>query len=130
MHGHSPCGQLIGTRIRKVDWEGLALELEYDARPEFCNRIGTVAGAMLAAMLDSATGLVAMVVLPEEQFAVHTELRVSYHRPARPGRLTARARVLEQEGRTVRTRADLAGEDGVVVAAGEATLRAIRKPVG
>ena len=93
LHGHSPYGELIGTTILSADAEGKAIEVAYEAREEFTNRIGTISGGMLSAMLDSVTGLAALVALPEELTAAHTTLRVEYLRPVRPGRLTGRARV-------------------------------------
>ena len=103
------------------------VEISYEAGPEFTNRIGTLAGGMLSGMLDSATGLAALVTLPEELVVVHTSLRVEYLHPARPGRLAARGRVLERGERDVRTAAELLDADGVVVARGEATLRVLRR---
>jgi len=127
LHGHSPYGELIGTTILSADAEGKAIEVAYDAREEFTNRIGTVSGGMLSAMLDSVTGLAALVALPEELTAAHTTLRVEYLRPVRPGRLTGRARVLELGEREIQSQGELIDGDGTTVARGEATLRILRK---
>ncbi len=127
LHGHSPCGELIGTTILSADAEGKAIEVAYEAREEFTNRIGTVSGGMLSAMLDSVTGLAALVALPEELTAAHTTLRVEYLRPVRPGRLTGRARVLELGEREIQSQGELIDGDGTTVARGEATLRILRK---
>ncbi len=127
LHGHSPYGELIGTTILSADAEGKAIEVAYEAREEFTNRIGTVSGGMLSAMLDSVTGLAALVALPEELTAAHTTLRVEYLRPVRPGRLTGRARVLELGEREIQSQGELIDGDGTTVARGEATLRILRK---
>ena len=127
LHGHSPSGELIGTRILSADAEGKAIEVAYEAREEFTNRIGTVSGGMLSAMLDSVTGLAALVALPEELTAAHTTLRVEYLRPVRPGRLTGRARVLELGEREIQSQGELIDGDGTTIARGEATLRILRK---
>ncbi len=127
MHGHSAYGELVDTRISAIDWEAKTLEVTYTARADFLNRIGTVAGGMLAAMLDSATGLVAIVGLPEERVAVHTHLEVRYRRPAQPGRLAARARVVEQTEREVHSQAELLDAEGQTVATAEARLRIVPK---
>jgi len=127
LHGHSPYGELIGTTILSADAEGKAIEVAYEAREEFTNRIGTISGGMLSAMLDSVTGLAALVALPEELTAAHTTLRVEYLRPVRPGRLTGRARVLELGEREIQSQGELIDGEGTTVARGEATLRILRK---
>ncbi len=127
LHGHSPYGELIGTTIVSADAEGKAIEVAYEAREEFTNRIGTVSGGMLSAMLDSVTGLAALIALSEDLTAAHTTLRVEYLRPVRPGRLSGRARVVEHGDREIRSQGELIDGDGMTVARGEATLRILRK---
>ncbi len=127
LHGHSPYGELIGTTILSADAEGKAIEVAYEAREEFTNRIGTVSGGMLSAMLDSVTGLAALIALSEDMTAAHTTLRVEYLRPVRPGRLTGRARVLELGERKIQSQGELIDGDGTTVARAEATLRILRK---
>ena len=127
LHGHSPYGELIGTTILSADAEDKAIEVAYEAREEFTNRIGTVSGGMLSAMLDSVTGLAALIALSEDLTAAHTTLRVEYLRPVRPGRLSGRARVVEHGDREIRSQGELIDGDGMTVARGEATLRILRK---
>ncbi len=127
LHGHSPYGELVGTTVLSADVDGKAIEVGYEARHEFTNRIGTISGGMLSAMLDSVTGLAALVALPEELTAVHTSLKVEYLRPVRPSRLTGRARVVEHVDRDIRSEGELLDAEGTIVARGEATLRVLRK---
>ena len=127
LHGHSPYGELIGTTILSADAEDKAIEVAYEAQKEFTNRIGTVSGGMLSAMLDSVTGLAALIALSEDMTAAHTTLRVEYLRPVRPGRLSGRARVVEHGDREIRSQGELIDGDGMTVARGEATLRILRK---
>ena len=117
----------MGTTIVKADAEAKAIEVDYEARQEFTNRIGTVSGGMLSAMLDSVTGLAALVALPDELTAAHTTLRIEYLRPVRPGRLRGRARVVEHVDRDIRSQGELLDAEGTTVARGEATLRVLRK---
>jgi uncharacterized protein (TIGR00369 family) len=126
LNRHSRYGELVGRRIRGVDAEGNAIEVTYEAREEFTNRRGTISGGMLAAMLDSVTGLAALVALPEELAAVHTALRVEYLRAARPGRITGRGQVVEQRDRLIRSQGELTDDDGTTIARAEATLRVFR----
>ncbi|MDG2307800.1 MAG: PaaI family thioesterase, partial [Candidatus Binatia bacterium] len=103
----SSFGKLIGTSVVRTDPGLREIEVRYEAQPEFTNRIGTIAGGMLSAMLDSSTGLAALAVLPEGTFVMHTSLQVEYLKPASPGVLTATARALEQTDRDVQTESEL-----------------------
>lgn len=127
LHGQSPYAELVGTTIVEADANNRTIEVTYQAREEFTNRMGTVSGGMLSAMLDSVTGLAALVALPDEMTAVHTRLRVEYLRPSRPGRLIGRARVVESGDRDIQSRGELIDANGTIVARGEATLRILRK---
>ncbi len=127
-HTHSPYGQLVGTRVVHADRERGTIEIEYETKPEFTNRIGTVAGGMIAGLLDSVTGLVANGGLPRGEFAVHTSLSVRYHSPASPGRVSGRGEVVSVSGRDIESRGELFDEQGTRLASAEATLRVIRNP--
>jgi len=127
LKGSSAYGELLGRTILGADPDAMTIEVAYEARDDFTNRIGSVAGGMLSAMLDSLTGLAALVALPEDRAAVHATLTVEYLRPARPGRLIGRGRVVEQEDRDIRSEGELLDADGNVVARARATLRVIRK---
>jgi len=124
---HSPYSELIGRTIVSTDPEGKAIEVSYEAREQFTNRMGTVSGGMLSAMLDSVTGLAALIALPEGLTAVHTTLRVEYLRSVRPGRLTGQARVISTGDRDIQSQGELIDTSGTTVARGPATLRILRK---
>jgi len=127
LQGNSPYAKLVGTTILHADGNGKSVEVGYEAQEGFTNRMGTVSGGMLSAMLDSVTGLAALVALPEELTAVHTTLKVEYLRPVQPGWLTGRARVVEQTDRDIRSHGELLDTEGTIVVRGEATLRILRK---
>ncbi len=127
LNRQSPFGKLIGTNVTRTDPTRREIEVRYEAKPDFTNRIGTLAGGMISAMLDSSTGLAALAVQPEHTFVVHTSLEVQYLKPASCGVLTATARVIEQTDREVQTKSELRDADGVVVARGRATLRILRR---
>jgi uncharacterized protein (TIGR00369 family) len=128
MEHNSPYGDLVGTKILRIDRDRRAIDVEYLAHREFTNRIGTVAGAMIAGLLDSVTGLIANAGLPENLVAVPKSLRVEYHRPAAPGRLTGRGRVVDQSGRDIRSRGELFDDAGNRLATAAATLRVVPRP--
>ena len=121
-------GELVGSNVLNVDPERRTLEVEYAVHEGFTNPIGTIAGAMIAGLLDSVTGLVANAHLPDDRVAVHRTLSVEYLRRGIPGRWTGRGEVLEETGREIRSRGTLFDEDGQRVATGVATLRSIAWP--
>ncbi len=120
---HSPFGEWLGTSVVRTDAERREIEVHYQARAEATNRIGTLAGGALAAMLDSLTGLAALSALPDRGFAVHTALEIDYLRPASVGVIRGFGRVLELAEHTVRSEGELRDAEDRVVARGRATLR-------
>lgn len=125
---HSPYGELVGTEILNADLSSRTIEVSYQAHAGFSNRIGTVSGAMIAGLLDSVTGLVANQGLPADCFAVHKSMRIEYLRPAEPGRLIGRGRVLEADDRLIRSGGELYDGQDQLVASAEATLRILSRP--
>lgn len=99
------------------------IEVAFTATEAFLNPVGVVQGGFLAAMLDDTLGPALVATLGPGQFAPTTDLHVQFLRPARPGRLVGRGRIVRR-GREV---AFLAGEllDGAgdVVATAVATAR-------
>src|SRR5262249_40997938 len=107
----------------ELDPEHGTIEVAFQASAQFANPVGVVQGGFLAAMLDDTMGPALVATLAEDQFAPTLDLHVQFLRPARPGRLVGRGRVV-QRGREV---CFLAGElldpDGRLVATAAATAR-------
>ena len=107
-------------------WKALSIEpghvrVQYTAREEFYNPMGSVQGGFLAAMLDDAMGPAAFTLLEEGQFAPTVELKVNFLRPARAGTLIAEGRVVHRARRVVFMEGTLGTEDGTIVATATAT---------
>ncbi len=113
----------LGWELVAVDPEAGTIEVAFAATDAFLNPVGVVQGGFLAAMLDDTLGPALVATLGPGQFAPTTDLHVQFLRPARPGRLVGRGRVVRR-GRDV---AFLAGElvdgDGNVVAVATATAQ-------
>lgn len=121
--GKPPCAQLLG-------WEAISIEpgrvrVEFRAGESFCNPQGNIQGGFLAAMLDDAMGPAAFTLLDEGQVAPTLEMKVSFLRPARPGRLTGEGRVVQKSRGVVFLEGHLVAEDGTVVATATATARVL-----
>jgi uncharacterized protein (TIGR00369 family) len=122
-----PGAQLLGREWLGFDETGQIGLIRFEARSSFTNRHGTVQGGFLAAMLDSATGIRALAALQPELTAITISLNTRFLKPAYPGTITAKARVVEQTEREIVVDADLVDAQGVTVASGTARLRVLRK---
>jgi len=118
-----PAATLLGWELVAVDPEAGTIEVAFSASEQFLNPAGVIQGGFLAAMLDDTLGPALVATLGPGRFAPTTDLHVQFLRPARPGRLTGRGRIVRR-GRDV---AFLAGEllddSGQVVAAAVATAQ-------
>ena len=128
--GHSRFGSWLGTEVLAVDAGERTVEVRYQPRDEATNRFGTLAGGVLAAMLDSLTGLTALAALAEGAAAVHRALSVDYLRPAALGPIRGVGRALEQTERTISCEGELFGPDGALVARARAELRVVSPRTG
>jgi uncharacterized protein (TIGR00369 family) len=90
-----PAAQFLGVEPLEVRAESGFARMAFTAPPEFCNYMGVVHGGFLAAMLDDVMA-VAAVAQYEFRRAVPTlAMKVSYLRPARPGRLVGEGQVVK-----------------------------------
>src|ERR1700733_8959713 len=89
---------------------------------------GTIEVAFAAAMLDDTMGPALVATLGPGQFAPTTDLHVQFLRPARPGRLIGRGRVVRRGKDVAFLAGELADDSGQIVAVGTATaqIRAMR----
>jgi uncharacterized protein (TIGR00369 family) len=122
-----PGAVLLGREWLGLDEAGDIGTIRFLAQPSFTNRHGTIQGGFLAAMLDSATGVRAIAALDASSTAVTVSLDTRFLKPARPGVLTARAKVSEQSKRDIVVSAELSDAAGVIVASAVARLRIIAK---
>lgn len=118
-----PAAELLGWELIAVDPEAGTIELAFRAREEFTNPVGVVQGGFLAAMLDDTLGPALVATLPAGRFAPTLDLHVQFLRPARPGRLVGRGRVVKRGRDIAFLSGELLGPDGAEVAVATATAR-------
>ena len=122
-----PAAVLLGWELVSIDPEAGTIEVTFTATEQFLNLVGVIQGGFLAAMLDDTLGPALVATLGPGQFGPTLDLHVQFLRPAHPGRLTGRGRIVRR-GKDI---AFLAGElvDGggqiVAVATATAQIRAI-----
>jgi uncharacterized protein (TIGR00369 family) len=125
-----PAAVLLGWELVAVDPEAGTIELAFQATEQFLNPFGMVQGGLLTAMLDDTLGPALVATLGPGESAPTTDLHVQFLRPARPGRLVGRGRIV-RKGRDVGFMAgELVDAAGEVVAVATATAQIRRPPPG
>ncbi|MFD4708222.1 PaaI family thioesterase [Streptomyces sp. NPDC058430] len=118
----------LGLEVLDADGDSGTVELAFTATEDFTNPAGNVLGAFLAAMLYDTVGPALLATLEPDQFQSTLELHTRFLRPARPGRIIGKGRVVHRVGDIAFLEAGLTDSDGVVIATADATARVI--PLG
>ena len=80
---HAPCSQTLGFVLLALDIKEGTAKVKFSGKHEFLNPMGTIQGGFLAAMLDDAIGMLAMVKLGGKAIPSTIDLNVQYLRPIR-----------------------------------------------
>lgn len=118
--GPRPFSDHLGFEVVSVAADGERAEVVMRAHPgpEHCNSGGIVHGGFLAALLDSATGVVIHAHLEPGRSAPHLQLNVQYLRAALPGTpVECRARVVTAGRRVYTAEAEVFQDDRLVARA-------------
>jgi len=123
-----PSAVLLGWELVSIDPDAGTIEVAFAATAQFLNPAGVIQGGFVAAMLDDTMGPALVATLGPGQFAPTTDLHVQFLRPARPGRLIGRGRVVRQGKDVAFLAGELADDSGQIVAVATATaqIRAMR----
>ena len=116
-----PAAVTLGWELLDLDPEQGTIEVAFTAGESFVNPVGAIQGGFLAAMLDDTLGPALVATLPEGQFAPTLDLHVQFLRPARPGRLVGRGRVVRRGRQVCFMSGELLAPDGEPVAVATAT---------
>jgi uncharacterized protein (TIGR00369 family) len=125
-----PAAELLGWELVAVDPDAGTIEVAFAASEQFLNPAGVIQGGFVAAMLDDTMGPALVATLGPGQFAPTTDLHVQFLRPARPGRLTGRGRVVRRGRDVAFVAGELVDDSGQIVAVATATaqIRALGRP--
>lgn len=118
-----PAPALLGFKLLAIDPERGTIEVEFDGKPEFTNPVGNIQGGFLAAMLDDTMGPALVATLGEHEFAPTLELKVNFHKPARPGKLICHGRIVSRGGTIAFLAGELRSPAGELLASATATAR-------
>jgi uncharacterized protein (TIGR00369 family) len=116
-----PAAALLGWELVSVDPDAGTIEVAFTATDQFLNPVGVIQGGFLTAMLDDTLGPALVATLGPDQFALTADLHVQFLRPARPGRLTGRGRVVRRGQDVAFLAGELRDDSGQIVAAATAT---------
>jgi len=116
--------ELLG--MRPLHAEPGHVRFEFTATEQFLNPAGVVQGGFITAMLDETMGPAALSLLGPGHMVPTLELKVSFLRPVRPGRLVADGRVVHMGKSVGFLEGSLTDEDGDMVAAASATARVVK----
>ncbi len=95
-----PSSKLLGWKLIDLDAEQGTIEIEYEAKPEFLNPIGTIQGGFLAAMLDDTVAPALIITLGPGHAVPTVEMKINFIRPAKVGKLIGRGKVVHK-GRSI-----------------------------
>ena len=115
----------LGLRFLSADPDSGGMELEFNATEAFTNPTGNVLGAFLAAMLYDTIGPTLLATLDADQFQSTLDLNVRFIRPARPGRIIGRGRIVHRDGDIALVEASLANPAGDTIAVANAIAKVI-----
>ena len=118
-----PAAVALGWELLSVDPDAGTIEVAFTASEQFLNPVGVVQGGFLAAMLDDTLGPALVATLGKGQFAPTTDLHVQFLRPARPGRLVGRGRIVRRGKDIGFMSGELVDSSGVLVATATATAQ-------
>jgi uncharacterized protein (TIGR00369 family) len=92
--GSAPISQLIGLEVQPGQAGEAVVELPVDGRMH--NPMGFVHGGVIALLADAATGIAFGRTLDDQQSFATVEMKTSYVRPIKEGRLRAEATLVQR----------------------------------
>lgn len=118
----------IGTRIVEVGYGKLVLEGNMTAEAHgFPTSHGTIVhGGAIATLADEALASVAFTVAEEGETTVTADLKIDFLRPAKPGRLIARASVRHRTRRLAFCETTVEHGHGQVLAEARAVIAYVK----
>ena len=118
-----PSSKLLGWHLIDARPPEGWIRIGFDGRPEFCNPAGFIQGGILSAMLDDTMGPAVFVMTEGKSYTTTVSLTVNFLASAKPGPITAEAKVT-QLGKTIAfVEGKLTAEDGTLVATATAVER-------
>ena len=96
----NPIATLLGADPLACDPVAGRITIAFEAKPEFCNLLGTVQGGMLAAMLDMVMSFSVLCTVGPGHVVPTIDMNTHFLSPAKPGRIVGEGAVVKK-GRTI-----------------------------
>jgi len=120
-----PVAKLLGWRVLDARPQEGWLKLGFEGKPEFLNPAGFVQGGILSAMLDDTMGPAVLVMTEGKSYTTTVSLTVNFLKPAKPGPITAEAKVTQLGKSIAFVEGKLMAEDGTLLATATAVERLV-----
>lgn len=111
----------------EMDSERGFAAVEFTCRPEFCHSGGVAQGGYVSGWIDSAMAHAVIARFGMEYWIASLELKVSFFRPAGPGRVRAEGWIERAGRQTLFTEGQLLDTEGRVLAKATSTIRLIEQ---
>ena len=118
-----PVAKLLGWRVLDARPAEGWLKLGFDGNADFCNPAGFIQGGILSAMLDDTMGPAVLVMTEGKSYTTTVSLTVNFLSPAKPGPITAEAKVTQLGKSIAFVEGKLMAEDGALLATATAVER-------
>jgi len=97
---NNPIALLLGADPLGCDPVAGRITIAFEAKPEFCNLLGTVQGGMLAAMLDMVMSFSVLCTVGPGHVVPTIDMNTHFLTPARPGRIVGEGAIVKK-GRNI-----------------------------
>ena len=111
-----PSAKLLGFRLLDARPAEGWIKVGFDGKTEFLNPAGFVQGGILSAMLDDTMGPAVLVMTEGRNYTTTISLNVNFLSPAKPGPITAEAKVTQLGKSIAFVEGKLVAEDGTLLA--------------
>jgi uncharacterized protein (TIGR00369 family) len=118
-----PVAKLLGWKLLDARPEDGWIKLGFEGKPEFLNPAGFVQGGILSAMLDDTMGPAVLVMTEGRSYTTTVSLTVNFLNPAKPGPITAEAKVTQLGKSIAFVEGSLTAADGTLLATATAVER-------
>lgn len=117
----SKSSKTLDFEMLEVDQAAGTVTVSFTGLEEWTNPIGSLQGGFLSAMLDETMTVAGIVAADFKSTMPTLEMKVSFLRPARPGKFKAIGRAVRMGKSVAFLEAELYGADGKMVAKSSAT---------
>ena len=125
----NPIATLLGADPLACDPVAGRITVSFEARPEFCNLLGTVQGGMLAAMLDRVMSFSALCTMGGPGYVVPTiDMNTQFLSPAKPGRIVGEGAVVKKGRNITFLEGRLRDRDGTLLTTATASGQLMKWP--